>query len=742
MKQIAQNYRSGKLAVVDAPVPACKPGGVLVRTAFSLVSMGTEMMKVHEGKLSLLGKARARPDQVKKIAHSLARQGLLSTYRKVMSRLDSLTPLGYSLSGTIVDVGSGVREFTVGQRAACGGNMHSLHAEYNWVPTNLCVAIPDAVPSELAAFTTVGAVAMQGFRQAEAKLGEVAVVIGLGLIGQLLTQILRAAGLHVFGIDVDQDRCRLAEKQGALAASEPTGAACDALIRRLFRQSHGAGADHVFLAAGGDTNQPVELAVKVTRDRARITDIGKCRLDLPWNDFYEKELDLRFSRSYGPGRYDPRYEEGGVDYPIGYVRWTERRNMECFVSLLASGRIDLQPLISAVLPFDEAVGAYEQMNSGQLSGLGVLFRYPDGTAGDRHVDPSELSSSAPGPRPVAARDKVRIGMIGCGRYAQAMILPHLRSRKDVDLVEVVTTRSLSAVDARSKFSFARASTDAEHLLADNDIDAVMIMTRHASHAALAGAALSAGKAVFVEKPLAVDVAQLKVISDIVRKTGNDRIMVGFNRRFAPLLADLKASWGPRGGPCTINYTVNAGQLEATSWYAQADTEGSRFIGEGCHFVDAISWWLDADPCDVFASRAADDPDAVTGTLRYPDGSIATIVYVTQGDQRYPKETIEIFGEGKVARLHDFSRSELWRGGRRRVKRSMSLDKGQKHELEAFIGAVKRGAPMPIPLDSLVASTAATFAVVRSAATRCVEPVDGWLRHVDDTVELSHTGAAS
>ena len=342
MKQIAQNYRSGKLALVDAPVPACKPGGVLVRTDYSVVSAGTEMMKVQESKLSLLAKARARPDQVKKVVQSVAQQGLLPTVRKVLSRLDSLTPLGYSLAGTVVEVGDGVREFTIGQRVACGGNLYALHGEYNWVPTNLCVAIPDNVQSEHAALTTVGAVAMQGFRQAEARLGETACIIGLGLIGQLLLQILRAAGVTVIGVDVEADRCRLAEAQGALAAAAPDPPSVDSLIRILEHRTGSSGADHVFLTAGGDTNQPIELAVRIARDRGRIVDIGKCRLDLPWNEFYEKELDLRLSRSYGPGRYDATYEERGIDYPVGYVRWTERRNMQCFMELLAAGKIDVR----------------------------------------------------------------------------------------------------------------------------------------------------------------------------------------------------------------------------------------------------------------------------------------------------------------------------------------------------------------------------------------------------------------
>ena len=737
MKQIAQNYRSGKLALVDVPVPACKPGGVLVRSDYSLVSTGTEMMKLRESRLTLLAKARARPDQMKKVMEAVAQHGLRSTYRKVMSRLDTLTPLGYSLAGTVVQVGSGVRDLAVGQRVACGGNLYAFHGEYNWVPTSLCVAVPDGVKGEHAAFTTVGAVAMQGFRQAEARLGETACIIGLGLVGQLLTQILRAAGVNVFGIDVDESRCRLAEAQGAVAAAAPGPSSLVALRRRMTRQSQG-GADHVFLAAGGDSNEPVELAVGLARDRGRIIEIGKCRLDLPWNDFYEKELDLRFSRSYGPGRYDPTYEEGGVDYPIGYVRWTERRNMACFMELLAAGKIDVAPLIGEIARFDDAPSVYERMNGGLRRGLGVIFRYSDQDGAAHAERPLVIPPRRSEQRTLGT---VRLGMIGCGNYARTMIMPALRARDDVALVEVATTRSLSATDAQAKFGFARASTDVAGLLGDSGIDAVMIMTRHASHSALVCEALRAGKAVFVEKPLAIDEEQLAAIAETVRQTGNDRLMVGFNRRFAPLLAQLKAAWGARSGPCVFDYTVNAGPIEANSWYARAETEGSRFVGEGCHFIDTASWWLDSAPSAVFAARTAEDADDLTATLLYPDSSVAHIAYLTQGGRRYPKETAQIFGDGKTARFVNFARAELWEGGRCRTRRALAgVDKGQKREIAAFLDAVKHDRPMPIALDSLLATTAASFAVLRSAASRRLEPVGSRLPQTDTSPAPSPSGA--
>src|SRR5690348_511161 len=375
MKQVAQNYKSGELAVLDVPAPACKPGGVLVRSLYSLISTGTEMMKVSEARMSLLGKARARPDQVRKLVDSVAQQGAVATYKKAMNRLDSYTPLGYSLCGVVVEVGAGAEQFSVGQMVAAAGNEFALHAELNWVPTNLCVPVPDGVAAEHAAFATVGAIAMQGVRRAEVALGETACVIGLGLIGQLVVRLLVASGVQVVGLDVVAARCRSAEKAGAVACAAPDETGLNEIEQVMLSRTGGLGADHILLAAGGDSNGPVEVAARLARDRARVVDIGKTRLDLPWNAYYEKELDVRFSRSYGPGRYDDRYELEGVDYPAGYVRWTERRNLACFLDLLADGSTDVGSLISGTYPIEDAADVYSQLGAGSLEGIGFLFEY-------------------------------------------------------------------------------------------------------------------------------------------------------------------------------------------------------------------------------------------------------------------------------------------------------------------------------------------------------------------------------
>jgi predicted dehydrogenase len=715
VKQVVQNYKSGELTVLDVPVPGCKPGGVLVRSAYSLISTGTELMKVSEAGMSMLGKARSRPDQVAKVMQSVATNGVPATYRKVMGKLDSYTPLGYSLCGVVEQVGAGIDDVKVGDLVACAGNEHALHAELNWVPKNLYAPVPDGLAPRHAAFGTVGAIAMQGVRQGESRLGEVALVIGLGLIGQLVAQLLTASGVRVVGVDPDPVRCELAERLGAAACGDPGSAAVEAAVADL---TDGHGVDQVYLAAGGGSNQPVELAARLCRDRGRVVDIGKCRLDLPWNAYYEKELDVRFSRSYGPGRYDPEYELEGRDYPIGYVRWTERRNLACFLDLTARGRVDVEPLISHIADFDDAVETYQRLKDGDLKAVAVLFRYPEQAADTAGTKAPAVAVPAVHVKPAparAARTPVRLAFVGAGNYATSMLLPHLAQRDGVELSAVVTTTALSAANAQRKFGFTEATTDLDAVLGDKSIDAVFVVTRHSSHAELTRQALLAGKAVFVEKPLALTEDELAGVLAAVEESGNDRIQVGFNRRFAPLLREAKQRLGARTGPASLRYLVNAGRLQHGSWYLQQGTEGSRFAGEGGHFIDTASWLLDADPVSVYAVAASGTEDLQV-VLRYPDGSTATISYVTTGAPGFPKETLDLVADGKVLRLDDFVRASLYADGADGRKKWVSSrlpkarDKGQNAELAAFVKAVRTGGPMPVPLPSLVATTAATLAV--------------------------------
>lgn len=723
MKQIVQNYRTGELSVLEVPRPACQPGGVLIRTAFSLISTGTEMMKVTEARLSLLGKARARPDQVRKVMDSVVQQGPAAAFEKAMNKLDSLTPLGYSMAGVVVAVGEGVEEFAIGDRVAGAGNEFALHAEFNWVPVNLCVKVPDAVALEHAAFGTVGAIALHGVRQGSVQLGETACVIGLGLIGQLVVRLLVAAGVRVVGIDTVKERCDLAEAAGALACSTPDADGLARVEQAILQCSQAIGADHVFITAGGDSGEPARVAARVIRDRGRVVDIGKTRLDLPWNAYYEKELDLRMSRSYGPGRYDAEYELRGHDYPPSYVRWTERRNIICFLDLLASNDLDVSQLLSGTFPVEDAVPVYGRIGSGELKGVGFVFSYGSEQGEPAQESPQQVvpnvttqARSGPAGGQAGPNNALRVGFVGAGNYASSMLLPYLAKDPRVALQAVATISSLSAANAQQKFGFARSTTRWEDVLEDEDISAVFVVTRHHSHAEFVARALTAGKAVFVEKPLALSHAQLQDVLAAVAATRNDRLMVGFNRRFAPLFVGMRSRFGPAHAPMLMRYLVNAGRLDRNSWYLNTQLEGSRFVGEGGHFIDTLGAFVGADAEQVTALQTGDG-NSLQVSLTYPDGSLGTIVYATSGHQRFPKETIDVTGGGRNARLDNFARYKVWRASGGGTGRSLrGPNKGQEDELKAFLSAVVTGAPMPIPLSCLAATTRATLAVPESLSS--------------------------
>jgi predicted dehydrogenase len=479
----------------------------------------------------------------------------------------------------------------------------------------------------------------------------------------------------------------------------------------------GRGADHVLLAAGGSSNGPVETAAKLARDRARVVDIGKTRLDLPWNAYYDKELDVRFSRSYGPGRYDDRYELEGIDYPAGYVRWTERRNLECFLDLIAREEMEVGSLVSGVFPIEQAGTVYKDLVSGSLTAVGVLLEYPAPPVESQrpaasHTVPVGISS----PPRARGGQQLAVGFIGAGNYASSMLLPHLARLDTAHLAHVATTRSLSAVNAQRRFGFTTASTSADAVLGDMSLDAIFIVTRHHTHADLVCRALETGKAVFVEKPLALTSDELQRIIDVVANTGNDRLMVGFNRRFAPLLVKMRSQFGQPSHRSLTRYLVNAGRLEAGSWYRNEELEGPRFIGEGGHFIDTLSWWADSLPEEVYAVPGPEKDD-LQATVRFQNGSNGTITYVTSGNARFPKETLDAAAGGRSARLDNFARAAVWAGRRRSVTHSRGgQDKGQRAELVSFAEVCRTGAPMPISFESLVATTRATIAVCESLSS--------------------------
>lgn len=718
MKQVTQNYKTGQITLEEVGAPALKPGGVLIRTRYSVISTGTETMKVREGRLSYLGKARARPDQLRKVMDAVRQQGAAAAYRKVMSKLDSLTPLGYSTAGEVIAVGRGAEEYQVGQHVACAGAGYANHAEINFIPKNLVAPVPTNVSLKHAAFATVGAIALQGFRQANMQLGESACVIGLGLLGQLLVQILAAAGMRVVGVDLLESRCRLAERLGAKMATTPDDPTLDGAISRW---TAGHGVDRVFIVAGGAENAAALLAVRIARDRAKVIDIGKTKLDLPWNDCYLKELDVRFSRSYGPGRYDMVYEERGIDYPLSYVRWTENRNLRAFLDLIGEGKVAIDPIISSIRPFKEAEAVYQGLADSSSPTLGILLDYGFGDEPALRQAP-EICASRVSPRRHQS-GRVGLGMIGAGNYASSMLLPHLVRSRDVDLIGVATATSLSGKNAQRKFGFASATTNYKELLQRDDIDAVVIATRHAAHAPMVAEALRHGKAVYVEKPLAIDFEGLALVRDAVNESGNDRLMVGFNRRFSPMVRAMANRSHGSGVPLVAHYRVHAGRIEPGSWYLD-DAEGSRFVGEAGHFFDVLTYLMASRPLAVSAAvlrppqPTADDLNNLTVTVRYENGSVASLSYLTQGGGKVPKEYLEVFGGGMTLQLNNFESLLTFDHQKRRITRTFRVDKGQRRQLAEFVSAAQTGGPMPIPLSMLIDTTMVTLATIESVRQGC------------------------
>jgi polar amino acid transport system substrate-binding protein len=645
MKQLIQDFKSGAIQVVDVPAPRTASGRLLVQNAFSVVSAGTERATVALGQASLLGKARQRPDLVKQVFATVKREGVGAALHKVQSRLEEWKALGYSCAGTVIEVGEGVTGFAVGDRVACAGQDYASHAEVVSVPVNLCAKLPDGVDLAHAAFTTLGAIALHAVRQADARLGEHVAVIGLGLIGQLTVQILQAGGCRVSGSDP-------AVTMAGLAAPRPDAA------------------DAVIIAAATDSNEPLELAAQLCRDRGRVVLVGVTGMEVPREIFYRKELELRLSRSYGPGRYDPQYEEHGVDYPVGYVRWTEQRNMAAFLQLLADGKVNIAPLIAHRLKIDDAARAYE------LTG-GVVIEYP------KTEDRGQKTEKAVRTSVVGRPSAICLGVIGAGHYAQGVLLPEFKRHKDVTLHTVCTATGAHAKKAQEKFGFAGCTTDWRAVIADKDVNTVVVATRHNLHAEIVAAALRAGKTVWCEKPLCLRQEEL----DEILQAGSDRLMVGFNRRFAAWAQKLPA------GPVVMRYRVSVRPLPAHHWVNDPAVGGGRVLGEVCHFVDFLQFAAKARPVSVFAQGFGGDNVQVA--VRFADGSVGSVDYFTVADAGLAKEHVEIFGGGRHVVVDDVR------------------EKGQAEAVRRFVVAVKTGGPMPIPFEEIVASARMTLAVVES-----------------------------
>ncbi|MET3793118.1 bi-domain-containing oxidoreductase [Aquamicrobium terrae] len=693
MRQILQSLKTGAIELAEVPCPVAGRGQVLIRSSCTLVSAGTERMLVDFGKAGLIGKARRQPDKVRQVLDRIRTDGLAPTLEAVRNRLDQPLPLGYCNVGRVLEAGSGVTGFPTGQRVVSNGG----HAEVVAAPVNLCARVPDAVSDDEAAFAVVGAVALQGIRLAQPTLGEAVVVSGLGLIGLLAVQLLRAHGCRVLGLDVDPARLRLAESFGAETFDLSTGAGPMAAAHNFSR---GRGVDAVLVTASTRSSGPVHQAAQMSRKRGRIVLVGVTGLELSRADFYEKELSFQVSCSYGPGRHDPGYEEKGQDYPAGFVRWTAQRNFEAVLDMMADGRLDVRPLVSHRFPLSGAGRAYEIL-AGEGPSLGILLDH----SAMEHAEPAIHRVVALRPPAPAGAGKVAMGFIGAGRHAGAVLAPAFKAT-GARLVTVASRGGVSGLHVGRKFGFGKATTDSAEVLEDPAVDAVVIATRHDSHADLVCRALAAGKHVFVEKPLALACDGLDAIEaarDAAAGAGiAPVVMVGFNRRFAPHIRKIRSLLGDAPGPKAFVMTVNAGPVPASHWTQDPETGGGRIVGEACHFIDLLRHLAGA-PISGYDLRAMDGPagDTVIITLTFADGSLGSIHYFANGSRRFPKERLEVFAGGGVLQLDNFRRLRGfgWPGFR-----SMSLwrqDKGWKACALAFVRAVEQGGEGPIPFRELL-----------------------------------------
>ena len=714
MKQLLQNLRTGETSVADVPSPTCKSGMALVSTAASLVSAGTERMVVEFAEKNLVGKARSRPDLVLQIIDKARREGLLTTIDAAFNRLDQPMPLGYSSAGTIIAVGEDLQGFKVGDRVACAGGGYAVHAEYSIVPKNLLTHLPEHVDFESAAFATLGAIALHGFRLSESQLGERVAVIGLGILGLLAAGIATAAGCKVLGIDLDPRRVALAESMGFEAVLR------EQAVETSRKCSRGHGCDAVLICADTPSDDPVTLAGELARDRAMVVAIGAVGLNIPRKLYFEKEISFINSRSYGPGRYDAKYEEKGCDYPIGYVRWTEGRNLEAFVDLMAEDRLDVKPLITHRFPIEEAPQAYELITGKTIQPfLGVLLTY----------QPDEALKAQRSALPVNASGSTKqnpstcnLGVFGAGNFASAVMLPAVRKVPGVNLKGIVSGSGLSAHHAARKFGFEYATDDEAKILDDPNINTVAILTRHHLHSDQTVAALKAGKHVFVEKPLALNREQLSAIREQLQQTENSLLTVGFNRRFAPLAQQLAEFISQRKEPMIVHYRVNAGYIPLTHWLHDPAEGGGRIIGEGCHFVDFLTFLVGQTPLTVTAHSIPEEgrylEDNIVLNFTFPDGSLGMLSYLANGDKAFPKERVEVFASGRVAVLDDFRSLEMAQNGTRKIVRSrFRQDKGHRAIWEAFSQSIIRGTPPPIPYDQIFGVTEATFAAIMALRAR-------------------------
>lgn len=717
MKQVVQNLKTGVVSIEDVPVPQLRRGCVLVRNKTSLISSGTEGGTVKLGKMSLLGKARARPEQVKKVIKSLRTEGILATVSAVNRTLDLPIPLGYSCAGVVESSSDEITDLPMGTPVACGGAGMAYHADFVVVPRNLCVPIPTGVSFQDAAFTTVGAVAMQSVRIADIRLGENVVVIGLGLLGLIVVQILKAGGCRVFGVDIDPQRIKWVEENGI----------CPAVMRnagkihdRILEFSKGYGADAVIITAAVESNDPVALAGEITRYKGRVVVVGRTIMNAPRETYLFKELQLCTSYAYGPGADDPTYEIEGYDYPIGYVRWTENRNMESFLSLLSDRNININPLITHEFPVDKAPTAFDLITTSKELNIGVILGYEDD--GSDKIS-SVISHTASVSTATFRQDSLRVGIIGAGSFATNFMIPLLAKRKDITLQSIASSTGIKAAALANKYGITRAVSEAAEIIEAPDIDCVFIFTRHGTHATFSEKALIAGKHVFVEKPLALTEDELERVVSAQKRSGNI-LMIGFNRRFSPLAIKIKSFFSDRCQPMLIRYRGNVGYRPPEHWLHDPIDGGGVILGEACHYIDFCRWMVDSPITNVEAKSLGPSntkfiaEDNVSINISFQDGSLTVINYISNGAKGFGNERCEAHADGRSAVWEDFKFVKLVKdlGFPKTYRNRIILQKGYREELDAFFHRVKEEDSskidwLPSQFDSSLASIKAAKFII-------------------------------
>ena len=694
----------------EVPKPTAPPGGVLVRLTHSVISPGTEKMKVEQAKMNLLQKAKARPDQVRKVIEVAKNMGWKSALEKVRNRLESPSPLGYSAAGVVVAVDEGNGRFKIGDRVACAGAECAFHAEYVAVPDMLAAPIPTQVPNWQAAYTTLCSIALHAVRQTEPRLGDRILVMGQGMVGLLITNFLKASGARVMAVDLIPSRRKVAEAMGAERA---VIIGQQNLSEEVRLWTEGYGVDAAIICTATDSNTPIEQAAEACRDRARIVDVGITKIELPWRMFSEKEIEFRFSRSYGPGRYDPNYEWGGNDYPIGFVRWTEQRNFQACLQAMQQGLINLEALTTRRVPFNDALGVYQTLTTSQNE-IGIILEYADVpaetevTPAPKNEAPAEIKS-----RKLSAPVQF-VDVIGAGNFARTMLLPSLKGQ--IALGTVVNQTSLSANHVKTKFGFQRAETDANAAFQHEGKGAVVISTRHHLHAPLVLSALKAKREVFVEKPICLTREELREI-DRTYASGDASIQVGFNRRFAPASQELKQLLAGAPGPMSLSYRCMAGKLDPAHWYSNVAESGGRVLGECCHFLDYMCFVFDSEPVQVFAqttwptSGKIAFPDSVCAQVEFANGSSGQLNYSAQGDAAYPKESVTLFASGMVVELFNYLEMNVYRG--RKKTRKTFGSKGHAEQVSAWLKFLRGESEHPFPYEKSRGSMLLTFAVLES-----------------------------